>query len=213
MRKSKRIRKEEKRIRIHNRKLCKKYPFLKPWKGWKKDRYGNYHEIYGWRHGEKYSYIMWDFWPWGWNKTFGKMMLEEIGEVVKNSRLTNFHILDGKEKWGRMVLDCYPYTEEIDRVIAKYEVISQNVCTCCGHPDVWQINTGWILPLCFNCYKMIQTFNVKYPESDVDLRLKYDKYRCSDSALIPDTYTIHSGNNKVEIDIKSTVEKIRARWR
>ena len=222
-RKSKKMRREEKRIKIRNRSLCKKYPFIIPWKGWKKDRYGNYREVYGWKRGEEYSYIRWDFWPRGWNKILAPMMLGELGVAVKKTPFPEkFHVVDGKEKWGRLELD-FPGTDEMLRIIDKYEVISQNVCVRCGKPDVWVINDGWVYPICFECFEKDynNTYNkylapsAKY--SSEEIKRLYDGYHCGDTNLMAESYEIYNVGSVLpkvtEINIKPTVEKIRARWR
>ena len=217
--KSKHQRREEKRRKIRNRKLCKKYPFLKPWRRWDKDR-----EQYGWRiPEEKYSYIMWDFWPRGWNKMLAPMMLEELGVVVKKTPFPEkFHVVDGKEKWGRLELD-FPGTDEMLRIIDKYETISKNVCVRCGKPDVWVINAGWICPICFECFEKDynNTYN-KYlassaKSSSEEIKRLYDSYHCGDTNLIAESYEVYNVGSALpkltEINIKPTVEKIRAKWR
>ena len=222
-RKSKKMRIEEKWEKIKNRKLCKKYPFLIPWRGWKKDRYGDYREVYGWKRGERFSYIMWDFWPRGWNKTIAPLMLEELGEVVKRVQFPKeCHVLDGKEKWGRLEL-YFSGPDEAQRIIDKYETISQNVCVRCGKPDVWVINSGWICPICFECFEKDynDTYN-KYlaasaKSSSEEIKKLYDNYRCSDTNLIAESYEVYNFSSTfpkvTEINIKPTVDKIRARWR
>jgi hypothetical protein len=213
MKKNKHQRIIEKREKIRNRHLCKKYHWLKPWAGWKGDK-----EYYGWlrkRGDKKYSYIMWDFWPKGWNKTIAPLLLEELGEVVKRSGLQDkFHIVDGKEKWGRLVLDCSPVNNEIDEVITKYEIISEHVCVYCGMPDVWMTSYGWVEPICFNCFHKIHN---RTGGSKIDFAAVYNRSKCGESERIPDSYISNfyingSSKQSKEIFIKDTADRIRRKW-
>lgn len=209
-RKDKRQRIREKRSKIFNRKLCKKYPWLKPWHTWKKNKYGNWQEHYGWQASEKYSYIMWYGWPRGWNMSFADMMLKEIGDVVKREKL-QIHVCEMKEKWGRMVLDISGYNDEIESIIDKYEVLSQNICAFCGKPDVPMINAGYVLPLCYECFKRHID---RSKQNDDVLMERYKNFMCSDSKM--DDYVVKKDSHGQLVNeqyIKDTADKIRKRWK
>ena len=144
MRKNKKQRQKIKREKIRNRKLIKKYPWLKPRNVWT----GKLIEDYD------YSWIEWYGWPQGWNIAFGTMYLKEFGEAVKKAGLEHKMIIEQqKEKYGQCRNYVYPTTEEIEEIINKYEKISENVCCICGQPDVPMINDGWFSPYCFSCFK------------------------------------------------------------
>lgn len=86
--------KKKKAEKLRNKKLVKKYYFLKP-SPWRKEKYD-------------YSYIEWFGWPEGWNKAFGMMYLKELGDEVKRVGQKNFYILQQKEKYG-----CYDDKTEV----------------------------------------------------------------------------------------------------
>ena len=222
MRKSKKDRIREKREILRNKKLCKKYPWLIPWKGWRGNK-----QVFGWRKPwKKYSYIMWDFWPRGWNKSFGDQFLKDLGEAVEKAGIKDqFHVYEGKEKYGQMRIDCSPYTYEIDEIVSVYETISEHICISCGKPDTWMIcNGGWFSPECFDCYKMSWRTREKYYHkdqvaTDEEILNSYEECRCGDTQMIPDSieiskyYSATDGPCKYPINIKPTADKIRARFR
>ena len=203
----------DKRCRIRNRKLAKKYPFLIPFKGWKGDR-----EVYGWPKGEKYQWLCWDFWPRGWMKSFGNLFLEDLAAAVKKSGYERvFHVTGGKEKWGRCVVECGPYSDEIMHVLTTYETLSENICCVCGKPDVKMIVKGWIHPKCYDCFKneWISYRNEgEDSKSDAELRAIYADLTGSGSNAMADEYVLSYGSGEKKImDIRPAAEKIRAKWR
>lgn len=212
MKKNKKIRIEEKQTKIYNRKLTKKYPWLIPrtWDGKVPKDYD-------------YSYIEWGC-ARGWDAAYGDMYLEELGRAVEESGMRDtFQIMEIKEKYGQHRVYCAPTNKKIERIVDKYEVISGNVCMLCGKPDVPMIDTGWISPYCFDCFKQItrrhEDFHIKahpdYKRSTNDeLMERYNNSICDSDPMIPDNYTIkHFGYAPDEVvDISDTVVKIRARW-
>ena len=89
----------------------------------------------------------------GWRKAFGIQMCKEIrSALLKNGwrNLFNYRIMQIKEKYGELCwYDLYT-TEEIQKVIRKYENISRHTCIDCGAPATKR-STGWIYPFCDNC--------------------------------------------------------------
>ena len=133
--------KEKKRIRMRNKTLCKRYPFLiiRDWKD-------NPIE-------EEYTYL--DDMPIGWRRAFGIQMCEEIRQaLVKKNRLYTYRIEQVKEKFGGLRWYAYGSTPEIDRIIDKYEDISYHTCVCCGRPAT-KMSCGWICPYCDKCAEKI----------------------------------------------------------
>lgn len=211
-RKNKKQRKIEKKELIKNKRLTKKYPWLKPWGCWKGNK-----EYYGWVNEKKYSYIMWDFWPKGWNRTFGEMFLKELGDAVKKADFQDiFHVRNGKEKYGRCILDCDPINEEIDMVITKYEILSENICIICGKPDVHMTYFGWYSPLCFDCYKKLYIKrmyrNDTTPLNDNEIKEKYKAACCDEYGMMQEKFTINNSTERRVVNVKETADKIRKRW-
>ena len=95
---TKKQRKQKKKLQTHNRKLIAKYPWLLPRSAWTGKPLKNY----------DYTYIEWGWSP-GWDKAFGKMFMEELGEAIKEAGLEhNYRILQIKEKYG-----CYDKETEV----------------------------------------------------------------------------------------------------
>lgn len=119
--------------------LCWKYPFLKPWD--KKKRF-----FQTWC--EYYAI------PKGWRKAFGLHMIREINDSLRRTggkeAVNSYSIDQIKEKWG--VLHWYDSysTTEVDKIINKYEEISEHTCIICGKPATVR-TTGWISPYCDDC--------------------------------------------------------------
>ena len=97
------------------------------------------------------SYSELDAMPNGWRKRFGIQFCKELKEAINKSNVKtykkNFRILQIKEKWGKFQVYVSSYTPEVDRVIKKYEYLSQYVCIECGE-DATKKTLGWISPYC-----------------------------------------------------------------
>lgn len=97
------------------------------------------------------TYTELDNMPKGWRKRFGIQMCKELKEAIKKCPDKNykkdFRITDIKEKFGTLRFYVNHESEEVKRVIQKYEYISQYVCITCGEDAVKQ-SLGWISPYC-----------------------------------------------------------------
>jgi len=205
-RKHKKYSKRLKAERIKNKKLVKKYPWLKPYQHFRKRHLDSKYD---------YSYLNWGF-TYGWDIAFGDMFMRELGEAVKEQK--GFGILQTKEKYG--ILCCYTTgtTQEVNDIINKYEHISQHVCVICGKPDVPMLNTGWVSPQCFACFVKNRQ---RYKPIDIEeLWEQYNKLaekRGEDGWKIPNTYSYtrwDKDNNKeiVTHDVSETVKAVRERY-
>ena len=90
----------------------------------------------------------------GWRKAFGIQMCKEIKQALLRSggrkALINYRIAQIKEKWGSLQwYDCGA-PEEVRKIIAKYEYISERTCISCGRPAKG-LSRGWICPYCKDC--------------------------------------------------------------
>lgn len=96
-------------------------------------------------------YTRLDSMPKGWKKAFGVQLCKEIKQALLDNggrkALKNYCILDIKEKYG--VLHWYDANgnREIDKIIEKYEYISQHTCIVCGKGADY-LTEGWIEPYC-----------------------------------------------------------------
>ena len=92
--------------------------------------------------------------PDGWRKAFGEQMCEEIYQaLLKNGgeeAVNKYRIIQIKEKWGYLHWYDSNGNAEINKVIRKYEDISEKTCITCGKPAT-KISLGWISPYCDNC--------------------------------------------------------------
>ena len=136
---NKRIKKKQ--IKMKNKQLCKRYPFLIQ-RDWNDKPFD-------------YQFTWLDDMPDGWRKAFGTDMCEDIRRVlVKANYLYNYRVCQVKEKFGG--LRWYDYGvpssiyKELCNVIDKYEELSYRICIRCGRPAT-KISQDWISPFCDEC--------------------------------------------------------------
>ncbi len=200
MRKNKKQRTEEKRRRLVNKKLIKKYPWLKPYNVWTGKIWKNYNYETTWA----------DDLPNGWRKAFGDMMFEEIDEVLKRTN-TTIYIEQIKEKYGQLRFYCNAH-QEVQDIINDYSTLSENICIVCGKPDVPMLDTGWISPVCKECFERNQKTNKWAP------RCKYEDYIISKgSTMVSERrwrrFTSNDDTQDFSRDISDKAQKIRNRSR
>lgn len=145
---NKRIKKKQ--IKMNNKKLCKRYPFLIPRNRWtdklmwdKTDKYFM-----------PYSYTELDAMPDGWRRAFGIKMCEEIREeLVKYDYLDKYRIVQIKEKFGELRWYDFgiPKDSKIWEIIDKYTELSRYTCMICGRPTEISSDGYWLYTLCDKC--------------------------------------------------------------
>jgi hypothetical protein len=200
MHKTKKVKRKNKSIRLKNKKLCKRYPFLIPRSVWD----GKVSKDYD------YSYTEYDWLEPGWRIGFGKFWLEDLRAVlVKNRLLYDFYFEDLKEKYGQFVQFPNIASREIYDVIDKYEYISQYICYNCGNPYSGLVNCyGLIEPICKDCWDK----NNKRLER-MGIKTKSYNEVVGEHVGLPDRYYVHkwskNGEENVEIDISDISTKIR----
>ena len=145
---NKRIKKKQ--IKMENKRLCKRYPFLRP-----RNRFDDIimweHPKWDWRYQRPYEWTELDIMPDGWRKAFGKQMCEEIRNVlIENNYLYKYRIVQIKEKYGSLRWYDWGGPQKVQDIIDKYEHISARTCIRCGRPAT-KISTGWICPFCDKC--------------------------------------------------------------
>ena len=161
---NKRIKKKQ--TRMENKRLCKRYPFLRP-----RNRFDDIimwdHPKWDWRYTRPYEWTELDAMPDGWRKAFGKQMCEEIRkELIKFNYLDKYRITQIKEKYGslRWYDWGYPRDSKIREIIDKYENISARTCICCGRPAT-KMSLDWISPFCDKCGEKLSD-RVNFKEID-----------------------------------------------
>lgn len=146
--------------------------------------------------------------PAGWVRAFGEEMCQEIDIAL---RKTDFYdqayVSEAKEKYGSLRMWIHPSNEEIDRILMKYEAISEHVCQCCGCVDAPLMNiSGWVSTYCKTCYD----------EMNSDGRHKpYEELANKDSKMpnsVKWSRFSPSGTEHFEIDISETTRKIREKY-
>lgn len=197
--------KKIKATKLRNKKLVKKYPWLKPFYVWNGKPIKDY----------DYSWINWGCMH-GWDIAYGDMYLKELGEAVKDQK--DFMILEIKEKYGSHRCYTNGTTQKAHDIIDKYEFISQGICYQCGKPDVPMVGTGWICPECFDCFYK----RMKEPgQTKEDLWPLYkelaEKPNEDGTWIIPNKRTIKrwdkDGTHIEEYDISDTLKAIRDRYK
>lgn len=208
-------RKRKKKIQAYNRRLIKKYPWLKPVNNWNGRVPFDY----------DYTYTELDSMPKGWRKAFGLQMVEDIdAELRKYNRQNDYKILQIKEKYASLRWYDYGAVGEIPHIISAYENISEHVCLMCGKLDVPVIDDhGWYTPLCYDCYKKIwrdqESWHIKCQAergevvNPVDENVIVQAYyqNAGDVKTIPTEYYVVRDKQKVAVDISDIIDRLRRR--
>ena len=207
----------------YNKWLCKRYPFLIPrsvWTDrimWSRDKY--YAKVHGhkdYNQFKKYSYTLAEEFMPGWWKAFGLMFCEELREdLIKCNYLYKFRFIQIKEKYGELRAYCNsaPIESNAFDIIHKYEYLSNYICQYCGKPDVAQINNGWVMTICENCYNKMNRRRRKYynPVPYSELLNEDEDYTLPNKRIVK-RYS-KEGDETIEYDISETVNAIRNNWR
>ena len=189
MRKNKKQRKKIKAIRLRNKKLIKKYPWLQAIDWW-------------WRPIKTYDFTLLDNLSTGWRRCFGMMMVEDINKALAGRKLIPEQL---KSKYGRMEFYCSA-PQEVQNVIHAYSTLSENICESCGQVDVGY-TSGWIMPLCLKCFCRdgYHTEEEYYEQISPHNRMALDY-----------SYSRHEpgieGWTKYTVDISEYTNKVRKEW-
>lgn len=162
MSKTKKERNKIKAIKIKNKELVNKYPFLMPRNRWT-DKVPNDYD---------YSYTELDDMPIGWRKAFGTQLCEDLKRQMRMEKISiyDYRITEIKEKFGELRWYDNGHTREMSDIINKYEHISRNTCICCGKINVPMFDDGWLSPYCEDCFR----------EQLVARRKSYINFSCKD---------------------------------
>ena len=188
MRPNKKQRKRIKAVRLRNKKLLKKYPWLRDIDCWG-------------RPIDSYDSTLLDQMEDGWRKCFGMLMVKDLDKALKGHMLYTQQI---KEKWGMLhwYFSVHPDVDkEVDDIIEAYSHISRHVCIHCGQPDVGYTKDGWIMPICKTCF----CHDDYYTEEDY-----YEQI--SPHNRMPLEYSYRKDGKKITVDISEYTNKVRVNW-
>jgi len=73
-------------------------------------------------------------------------------QLKKDKILYKWRIYDVKEKYGTLRVYCNFGTDELYKLIDRYEDLSYETCYFCGKP-VYRVSEGYILPYCKDCWE------------------------------------------------------------
>lgn len=189
MRRNKKQRKQIKAIRLRNKKLVKRYPWLRAIDLW-------------WRPIKTYDFTLLDDLSTGWRRCFGMMMVEDIDKALAGRELIPYQL---KSKYGRMEFYCSA-PQEVQDVIHAYSTLSENICESCGQVDVGYTR-GWITPICSRCFCCDDYYTEEdyYQQISPHNRMALDySYSRSD----PETKEF----KKYTVDISEYTNKVRTNW-
>ena len=101
------------------------------------------------------TYLDPDDLPVGW-RALCLSLDHDIAEMEKAGRISNFAVVQLKEKYGamRMYYNVDGSDEALDalsRLVDDYEHISTWTCAYCGAFPSTRVTQGWILPVCAKC--------------------------------------------------------------
>ena len=206
------------RDQLKNWILINKYPFLMP-KYW--NRNTMQYEV---DKDYKYTFTLLDEMPDGWRKAFGEMMCEEIyNALIEFDGLNSYVVEQIKEKFGQLRWYSYPIYEEVERIVEKYSVLSENICMICGKPDVPMTGNVWCYPLCEKCYCAPNDYykddmtKEELKEFLDDRKKDWEVYNKQDNKMCNNYSVIEWSKNKdsaeeIAIDISETANKIRSKY-
>lgn len=198
-------RQKKKQVKMRNKQLIKRYPFLMPRNVWTDKLPKDY----------DYTYTEYDCLNQGWRIGFGELLLEELREAcIKHNYLDKLRIHQWKEKYASMRLYINGAPPEVHNIIHKYEFISEHICIQCGSPEAVVVNDyGWYLPMCKCCWdknnqrRELKGYGIKPWEEVADV----------DIAEFPNSYTViqmsKEGNEYIVYDISETAKKIRQKYK
>ena len=155
-----------------NKKLLERFPFLNPCPFYNYKTFKINNRKYDGDYD--FSSTLKDSFPDGWWNAFGEQMCEEIKEeLLKYNYLTQYCVLQIKEKYGalRWYDRGQPTGSKVQDIIMKYEALSMKTCIDCGAPAT-RITTGWISPYCDHC---ISEHNKYYNESSVPIQEYFER--------------------------------------
>lgn len=79
-------------------------------------------------------------------------MLDEIQAVIDKEGISDFEVLEIKEKYGGLRVYVTHFIDEVADIIDAYEKKSLHVCELCGMKGRARWIKGWLTTVCDACY-------------------------------------------------------------
>lgn len=145
-----------------NRELVKRFPFLIPrnaWSGRKiTDGAGYWPGSPNKVPEYDYEYTSFDLIPQGWRRAFGMEMCQEIEDALEADGIQDKYFpVQIKEKYGTLRWYDNFTTEKLEKILRKYEDLSERTCILCGAPAT-KYAVNWISPYCDKCAQRISEY-------------------------------------------------------
>ena len=146
-----------------NRELVKRFPFLLPRNAWSGRKItdgagfwpGSPNEVPEY----DYEYTSFDLIPQGWRRAFGMEMCQEIEDALEVDGLQDKYFpVQIKEKYGTLRWYTNFTTEKLEKILHKYEDLSERTCILCGAPAT-KYAVNWISPYCDECAQRISEYD------------------------------------------------------
>ena len=87
----------------------------------------------------------------GWHPLIFEM-LDKIQEVIDKEGVSDFEVLEIKEKYGGLRVYVTHFIDEVADIIDTYEKKSFHVCELCGKKGRARWVKGWLTTVCDSCY-------------------------------------------------------------
>ena len=146
-----------------NRELVRLFPFLLPRNAWSGRKItdgagfwpGSPNEVPEY----DYEYTSFDLIPQGWRRAFGLEMCQEIEDALEADGIQDKYFpVQIKEKYGTLRWYSNFTTEKLEKILHKYEDLSERTCILCGAPAT-KYAVNWISPYCDKCAQRISEYD------------------------------------------------------
>lgn len=111
---------------------------------------------------DRTSLTLLDSIPCAWRAMFGRLLCEDIMDVVARNHISEYRLLKAGEKFGSLYWVDMNSNTEIDDIVEKYVLASERICMGCGKIGISCLDEGNMIPLCRSCFA--KQFNKPYDD-------------------------------------------------